>query len=314
MNPLPRIFPSVAHAMRSAALLAAGALLCAWNLPAQAAMRNFSAQKPADPAGTVEIVNVAGTIEVSGWDQPTVDVSGTIGERVERVDINNSGNRTTVRVVLPSGNSWNGSGDASAAHLKIRVPQKSALEVSLVSADLRISGVSGNQHLKTVSGDIAGDVTGNLEANTVSGDVRLAAHSSHTTQLQTVSGDINLSGADGDLQVNTVSGDAQLVLGALTRAHLETVSGDLHVTGALAAGGQLDATSVSGDVRVDFTTAPDADFDVQTFSGDISNCFGPKPVEEHYGPGNRLNFTNGKGGGRVHIDSKSGDVTLCTGK
>jgi len=50
---------------------------------------------------------------------------------------------------------------------------------------------------------------------------------------------------------------------------------------------------------------------VQSFSGDIRNCFGPKPVEEQYGPGSRLNFRNGKGGAHVHIDTKSGDVALC---
>ena len=112
-------------------------LLSSLALPAWAAMRPFSAQKPADPAGTVEVVNVEGSIEISGWDQPTVEVNGTIGEKVERVDVTSSANHTTVRVVLPSGNSWNGD---SSAHLKIRVPQKSALEVSLVSSDLRVSG------------------------------------------------------------------------------------------------------------------------------------------------------------------------------
>ncbi len=59
---------------------------------------------------------------------------------------------------------------------------------------------------------------------------------------------------------------------------------------------------------------PDADIDVQTFSGEINNCFGPKPVEQQYGPGNRLSFRSGKGGGQVHIDTKSGDVALCNTK
>jgi DUF4097 and DUF4098 domain-containing protein YvlB len=289
--------------------LAAVVLLVSLTLPAWAATHPFSAQKPADPAGTVEVVNVEGTIEISGWDQPTVDVSGTIGEKVERVDVTSSANHTTVRVVLPSGNSWNGD---SSANLKIRVPQKSALEVSLVSADLRVSGVTGNQHLQTVSGDIAGDASGELQINTVSGDVRLATRNSHEAQIKTVSGDVNITGADGNVQVNTVSGDAMLTLGTLSRGHFESVSGDVSVTSAaLAASGQLEATSVSGDLGVHFTTLPDADIDVQTFSGDIRNCFGPKPVEQQYGPGSRLNFRNGKGGARVHIDTKSGDVNLC---
>ena len=294
--------------------LAAVVLLWGLTVPAWASSRTraFSAQKPADPAGTVEVVNVEGSIEISGWDQATVDVSGTIGEKVERVDVTSSANHTTVRVVLPSGSSWGGD---RSANLKIRVPRKSALEVSLVSADLRVSGVTGNQHLQTVSGDIAGDASGDLQVNTVSGDVHLATRNSHNAQIKTVSGDVNVTGADGDIQVNSVSGDVMLSLGTVSRAHFESVSGDVTVTSAaLAASGQFEATSVSGDLGVHFTALPDADIDVQTFSGDITNCFGPKPVEQKYGPGSRLNFRNGKGGGHVHIDTKSGDVELCNTK
>jgi DUF4097 and DUF4098 domain-containing protein YvlB len=189
------------------------------------------------------------------------------------------------------------------------------LQVSLVSSDLKVSGVTGNQHLQTVSGDIAGEAGGDVDVKTVSGDVHLMAHNSHNAQIQTVSGDLTLTGADGNVQVTTVSGDAMLTLGALSRAHFETVSGDIGSTAAaLAASGQLDATSVSGDLRIHFTALPDADIDVQSFSGDIHNCFGPKPVEQQYGPGSRLTFRNGKGGGHVHIDTKSGDVELCNTK
>ena len=295
--------------------LSVAILLAVLSLPALAGTHPFSAQKPADPTGIVEVVNVEGTIEISGWDQPTVDVTGTIGDKVERVDVTSSANRTTVRVVLSSGNS-NWKNDETTARLKIRVPQKSQLEVALVSSDLRVTGVAGSQHLQTVSGDINGDGgSGDLQVNTVSGDVRLVAHNSHNAQFKTVSGDLNISGADGDVQLNSVSGDANLTLGTLTRAHLESVSGDVNVNaGGLAAGGQLDADSVSGDVNVHLTALPDADIDVQSFSGDIHNCFGPKPVEEQYGPGSRLSFRNGKGGGRIHIDTKSGDATLCAAK
>lgn len=304
--------PTKHLSLARASSLAAMVLLAGMTLPSWAASRAFSAQKPADPAGTVEVVNVEGSIEISGWDQPTVDVSGRVGEKVERVDVTSSANRTSIRVVLPTGNQWGGD---SEAHLKIRVPQKSALEVSLVSSDLRIAGVTGTQHLQTVSGDIAGEASGDLQVNSVSGDVRLSTRNSHNAQIKTVSGEINVAGADGAIQVSTVSGDATLTLGTVSRGHFESVSGSVSVTAAaLAASGQLEATSISGDLGIRFTTLPDADIEVQTFSGEISNCFGPKPVEQQYGPGNRLNFRSGKGGGHVHIDTKSGDVALCNTK
>jgi DUF4097 and DUF4098 domain-containing protein YvlB len=123
-----------------------------------------------------------------------------------------------------------------------------------------------------------------------------------------------VSGAGGEVHVTTVSGAAELTLGNLSNARIESVSGDVQVSSTLAPTGQFDASSISGDLRVKFTAQPDADIDVQSFSGSISNCFGPKPTEEHYGPGSRLNFRSGKGGGHVHIDTKSGDVSVCTQK
>ncbi len=305
-----KAFSSDARSTRLA-LLAALALLPGFGAPAVAATRPVAAQQAADPTGTVEIINVAGSVEVTGWNQPLVDVSGTMGDKVERVEVSGGGNHTTVRVVLPSGTSWMGD---SSAHLKIKVPHGSSVEVSLVSADLAVSAIDGNQKLQTVSGDISGTSSGNLQIDTVSGDVRMTTHEDHALRIKTISGDMIVSGADGDVQVKTVSGDTELTLGSLTSARIESVSGDVKVSSTLAPSGQFDASSISGDLHVKFAAQPDADIDVQSFSGSISNCFGPKPTEEHYGPGSRLNFRSGKGGGKVHLDTKSGDVSVCTVK
>lgn len=299
------------------AAFAAVAALAALALPVQSAQspqRDFSAQKPADPSGTVEIVNVEGSIEVTGWNQPTVDVTGKLGSRVERVDVTSTANRTTIRVVIPNGG--NNRHGETAADLKIHVPQNSSLDVSLVSADLRTTGVGGNQHLQTVSGDIQGDVgSGSLQVDTVSGDVHLAAHNGHNAQIKTVSGDVQLDGTGGDFTLNTVSGDTVARLGDLDHVTYQSVSGDLNLeAAALGAQGQLDATTVSGEVKLHFASTPDADINVQTLSGDINSCFGPKPVESQYGPGSHLNFRSGKGGARLQVSSQSGDVAICTGK
>ena len=290
--------------------LATAVMLALGSLAAAAGQRPFAAQQPADAAGTVEIVNVAGSIDVRGWDRPMVDVSGTIGERVERVDVSSSGNRTTVRVVLPN----SGPKTDGEANLRIRVPQASSLEASLVSADLKVEGLGGSQRLRTVSGDIAASGGGNLDVETVSGDVGLAARGSHEVRVKSISGDVSVEDSDNSLQVTTVSGDAKLSVGALKSGHFETVSGDVMFGGALDGNGQLEFQSVSGDLQLHFASAPDADFDVQDFSGDIVNCFGPKPDKEQFGPGQRLNFRSGKGGGRVRASSHSGDVSICTGK
>jgi DUF4097 and DUF4098 domain-containing protein YvlB len=291
-------------------LVCALALLVPWTL-ANAAT-SVEEHRPASPQGAVEIDNVAGSIDVQGWDKSEVAVTGTIGKDVERVDVTGDGNRTSIRVLLPSGHHW-GMRDGEA-HLTIRVPTNSSVSSSMVSSDLRISAVRGALELRTVSGNITGEGGGDLRANDVSGDIHFTASAAKRIEVKAISGNIVLSGGNADVEATTVSGDAHLTLGTVSRGRFKTVSGNVSATLAAAADAQIDGESVSGDIRLEFASEPAADYDVQTLSGDIDNCFGPKPVEPRHGPGKRLTFKTGETSARVRLTSNSGDVRLCTKK
>jgi hypothetical protein len=268
--------------------------------------------RPANPQGEVEIDNVAGMIDVQGWDKPEVAVTGSIGKDVERVEVTGSGNRTSVRVVLPSGQHW-GMRDGEA-HLLVRVPTNSAVSASLVSSDLKISAVRGALDLRSVSGNITGEGGGDVRANDVSGDIHFTANAAKRIEAKVISGNIVLTAGNADIEATTVSGDAHLTLGTVSRARFKTVSGDFSAKLAAAADAQIDGESVSGDISVEFASEPAADYEVQTLSGDIDNCFGPRPVEPRHGPGKRLTFKTGETSARVHLTSNSGDVRLCARK
>jgi DUF4097 and DUF4098 domain-containing protein YvlB len=270
--------------------------------------RAINEHRAAEPEGEVEIVNVSGKVEVDGWDRGEVEVTGSAGDNVERVDVLSAGNRTSIHVVTRSSRSWGSDGEAN---LIVHVPARSAVTATLVSADFKVAGVAGDLKLQTVSGQLSGDAGGDVRAGTVSGDVRLTARAAKTIEIKTISGDIHLMGGGGDVDIATVSGSATLELAEVARARFKSVSGDFTAALALLADGQIESESVSGDVSIKFAGAPAADFDVQSFSGDINNCFGPKPVQSRYGPGSRLSFKNGEGRANVRINTKSGDVRLC---
>jgi Putative adhesin len=268
--------------------------------------------RAANPQGAVEIDNVAGSIDVQGWDKSEVAVTGTIGKDVERVEVTGEGNRTSVRVILPQGHHW-GMRDGEA-HLIIHVPANSSITASLVSSDVKVSAVHGGLELRSVSGNISGEGGGDVHANAVSGDIHLTATSAKVIEVKAISGNIVLTGGNTDIEATTVSGDAHLTLGTVSRARFKTVSGDIAASLAAAADAQIEGESVSGDVKLDFASAPAADFDIQTISGEIDNCFGPKPVESRHGPGARLTFKTGDSSARVRVSSHSGDVRLCAKK
>lgn len=290
-------------------------LVCAWLLPwtSARAERSIHEQLAVDPKGSVEIVNVAGSVDLSGWDRAEIEVTGTVGDDVDRVDVSTSGAHSTVHVV-PRVES--GRHSDNAAHLTIHVPVRSAITTTLVSADLKLKNLSGDMSLQSVSGETDGEVGGNLRASAVSGDIRIKAPHANAIEAQTVSGDIRISGGreiagGGEMEITTISGNAELDSGPLKRGRFRSVSGRLTAGLALAPDGMLEAESVSGSLRLNFAASPNAEVDVQSFSGEISSCFGPKPSESRYGPGSRLTFKNGDGKGHIHLETKSGSVRLC---
>jgi hypothetical protein len=284
---------------------------------ALASRRSVDEHHVADPQGQVEINNVSGQIEIVGWDKPEIEAAGTLGADVERLEITSAGSRTTIRVIRKESGGMHFSirvKDPGDADLVIHVPQGSSLIASLVDSDLKVRALQGDQEVETVSGDVITDAARELRVQTVSGDIRVTAGPRSTAlELGTVSGDIQVTGGGGDVNFSSVSGTGTLALGTVSRARIKTVSGNYHVTTGFAADGRLEAESVSGDFTFEFTGAvPPASFDVQSFSGDLKSCFGPKAVSERHGQGSRFSYQEGAGTGRVRVDTKSGDVSLCT--
>ena len=263
----------------------------------------------ASPDGTVEISNVAGSIEVSGWSQNSVRVQGTLGDDVEELIFERDGDEVLIKVKVPRNH-----GRDIESDLVINVPAQSSLDISGVSADIDVDGVAGEQSLATVSGDVVTKaVAMDVEAASVSGDVEVSGVGADAeTEAATVSGDVTLSGVAGSVEAASVSGDVSVVNGSFERAYLESVNGDLLYEAELRAGGRLGMESVNGTVEVEFRNEISARFDIETFNGSIKNCFGPKPERtSRYSPGLELSFTHGDGDGRVEIETLNGSVRIC---
>jgi hypothetical protein len=119
-------------------------LALAVSADAPAADKSFDREVQAEPKGIIDISNVAGSIEVTGWDRNAVSVHSLLGEGVERVDVTSQPGHTTIKVVLPdSGHHRN-----ADARLKVQIPQGSELDVSAVSADVTAMKVLGTPRSK----------------------------------------------------------------------------------------------------------------------------------------------------------------------
>lgn len=263
----------------------------------------------ADRNGQVDVSNIAGSTVIRGWTRDSVEVKGTLGDDVEELIFERSGDTVIIKVKVPRHH-----GRDIDADLHIKVPERSSVDVSGVSADIDVEGVLGEQSLATVSGDVrAVGVSDDIEAASVSGDVEVGGTGEEVdVEAATVSGDVRLTGMAGSLELESVSGDVIVVDGSFDSVELETVNGDIEFASELRAGGELGMESVNGSIEANFTKEVAGRFDIETFNGSIRNCFGPEPTRtSKYSPGLELRFDHGDGDSRVAIETLNGSIRIC---
>jgi DUF4097 and DUF4098 domain-containing protein YvlB len=290
----------------------------------------------------VEIVNVAGSVRVIGWDRPEIRITGTLGRGTDRLAVDGGPGQTSIRVILARGGR-----NTQGSDLEIRVPTRKDVNVQTTSADIDVRSVVGGLVLSSTSGNLevggsprevtagstSGDVgvsvsTRTVKASTTSGDVTVGGTVRESIAAKSVSGDVRVEAGtpelaaetvSGNLTVanvgrrasaSTVSGDVSIRGGKMQYFSFESVSGNLRFSGELLPGAAFKVESHSGDIDLAFPPGVAADFEVTTFSGDIMNAFGPGPQRTNrYSPGSELRFSTGNGG-LVAVRTFSGNVRL----
>ncbi|MGY0611475.1 MULTISPECIES: DUF4097 family beta strand repeat-containing protein [unclassified Luteimonas] len=264
--------------------------------------------RPLDARGEVEVSNLKGQVEVRTWDRNEVRITGSLGDGVERLEIDDGGHKLSVRVRYPR----NGR-DSEPTTLVLEIPRQASLDVDSVAASVDVQGVAGDDlEIDSVSGRVtAVGAPRKASIESVSGDLKLNLNS-REVDVESVSGKVALRGRiAGHIDVETVSGDIDIDTRGERLARLESssVSGDSSIRTAMADGGRFSFESVSGDVRLALPAGASTRVEAKTFSGDI-DAPGADVVRKRVGPGASLEHRYGTGSGSVTIETFSGDVEL----
>lgn len=250
--------------------------------------QEFSEQRPARDDGIVEVLNVSGSVEVTGWDRPFVSVAATLGEGTREVSLSGDEYTTTIEVVLGEGVTHPG-----PTRLSVHVPSGSRVEVGTVHADVVIGDVAGAVFLNTVDGHV--QVSGGpreVEAKSLKGDVDLAVTGTRV-KVRSASGRATLTGMTGEADVSTVSGNVVVEGGHFERGRFKTVSGDLVFSAGLRRGGAFDFSSHSGSITLRLPVSMPADYLVSSREGRVVNDLAVSarkriaPAGPRRGPGRR---------------------------
>jgi len=244
-------------------LVAAGAL---W------ASVPINERRALNPDALIEVELVAGTVSITGWDKSEMELTGTLGDTRQKLEISGGKDRLKIEVQLPEG----GHHDFEDSDLVLRVPKGSRISVDTVSAPITVSGLSA------------------------------------PVELNSVSGNLEVKGSPREVNLNTVSGEITLDDGAsLENAKLNSVSGTIDAHINFRSGGSFEFETVSGSITLRLPAKVSAEFEVSTFSGSITSDFGDKPVKKSsFLPAEELEFTVGSGGARVKVSSFSGPVKI----
>ncbi|MBX3725850.1 MAG: DUF4097 family beta strand repeat protein [Xanthomonadales bacterium] len=289
--------------------IAAASLVLLATLPLPlAADTPIDERRPASATVQLRVENVAGRVEVVVGADDQLVVTGDLGEGSKPLRIEGGPERMSVRVEPEEGGGWRQR--MAPSRLRLEVPARTRLEVSTVSADISVDGVSGERlELESVSGRIIfAGAPGRATLKTVSGAIDGRGDAPQWT-VGTVSGAIALDGVGGELRVDSVSGAISLSAGAVSRVRAETVSGRIRARVPLTGAATVAMQSVSGAIELRLPVPVDARIQASTFSGPVASDFGT-PERGGVGGGRRLDVREGTGRAEVRLESFSGSVTI----
>lgn len=141
-------------------------------------------------------------------------------------------------------------------------------------------------------------------------EIRLPA--SVGIDASSVSGNVEITGAEGDIRATSVSGDLTLERVRPNSVEARTVSGQITASiEALVGRGPLSFKTVSGDVKLELPRNLDADLSMTSVSGQLDSDF----QMTLGGDGGRMNRRRieariGRGGRELDVTTVSGDVRL----
>ena len=164
--------------------------------------KDFHLSYPLKEGGRLSVETFNGSVEISGWDQDTVDISGTkYGPSQEeadnlRVDIENQPDFVSIRVPRPTDHRNN-----QGARMVIKIPRKTQLERIVTSnSSIQTDDGVGPTHLRTSNGSIrVVDLHGELEAET----------SNSSVEVERVDGNVRLHSSNGHIRAERVNGSIE---------------------------------------------------------------------------------------------------------
>jgi hypothetical protein len=275
--------------------------------------KDFHYSYPLKPGGKLAIETFNGAVELSGWDQDTVDVSGSkygpsqeAAEALE-VAVSNTPDSIDIRVVRPSDFRGN-----RGARFSIRMPRKALLDrITTSNGSIQVLDGAGPARFRTSNGAVRiQSFDGSLDARTSNGAIEVINVAGEVT-ARTSNGRIRAENLKGRLEASTSNGSitATLAPAQMDRSlRLETSNGGVDVTLPPDFANGVRAGSSNGPITLHMPYQVNARVIARTSNSSITSDFEVK-IQGDVGK-NNMDGTIGNGGPLFDLSTSNAPIRL----
>lgn len=239
--------------------------------------------------GSLELKNISGdiivtagngrevTMDITRRSRGRTDADAKLGLEQVKVEVDHRGDRANVETRYPEQQGRQRLPYSVSVAYVISAPAGTRMNITNISGDVTVKGMTGDLSLDVVSGDIQIiNSTRVMNVKSISGDTLLAdVQNDAVLTVGSVSGDLTLQRVKvRRLAVNVISGDVVATDVTADGVELRSMSGSVEYSGPLTRSGRYDLQAHSGDVRLVITGNVGFDLRAETFSGRIQSDAG----------------------------------------
>ena len=273
--------------------------------------KDFHSSYPLKPGGRLSVETFNGSVDISGWDQDTVDVSGTkFGPSQEdadqlRVDIDASTDSVSIRVPRPSERRNN-----QGARLVIKIPRNARLDrITTSNSSIHTQDGAGSTRLRTSNGSIrVVDLRGDLEADTSNSSIELQGVDGNV-QAHTSNGHIRAERVDGSLEAYTSNSGVNIDITRPDRpVRVETTNSGVELTLPPNFSSSVHINTNNAPITLRLSAGTNANISARTNNASINTEFEVRAQGEL--SRNRLEGVIGSGGPLIDLTTSNGNIHL----
>ena len=278
------------------------------------ATEDFHYSYPLQPGGQLSLRNTNGSVEITGWDRDSIDVSGTkYGPDQSRlqdikVNVNASGKDANITTDIPRGD-WHGS---YGVRYRIHVPRNISLNrVETTNGAITAEDLSGGGHVKSTNGKLAlARLTGDYRVETTNGAIEME-NCSGLQVADTTNGGVRGRLKEGAIEANSTNGQVDVTVDNPREnkpIKLTTTNGSLTLALAEFHGNAVRVETTHGSVNLRLPENINARLRAETHMASIHNELPLSSTEEL--SKHELRGQIGAGGPEIEASTSMGSIHI----